>query len=34
MKCYYSIYVMWVPVTTEWHVFGMRTQEMASRYGG
>jgi len=24
---------MWVPVTTAWHILGLRMEETASRYG-
>lgn len=27
-------YVMWVPVTTLWHILGMQLEEVTSRYGG
>jgi hypothetical protein len=30
----YYFHVMWFPVTTAWHVLGLRTEEMASRFEG
>jgi len=32
--CYYFVGLFtWVPVTTTWHVLGLRMEESASKYG-